>query len=208
MVHNKTGTTITEQSKTKIEEEVKDITVAEVVITIKEEVIPIRIRTWINNIILINKEETACKSQVVKWIWVACLNHLCKTLQVINSKWICSSSSQEYHNKCNWISRWSFYHRLISVHLNPWKDSKSLSLSVIVFTDLFKMPWEKNLLLESLVCSLMRTQELISNSFWQITSISLAKSTKLTNSFYPPKDNEFPLLHLQCVIDLWNSKKV
>jgi len=45
VANNKTGTTITEQSKTKIEEEVKETTVAEVVITIKEEVIPTRIRT-------------------------------------------------------------------------------------------------------------------------------------------------------------------
>jgi len=44
-VDNKTGTTITDKSQAKIEEEVKDITVAEVVITIKEEVIPTRIRT-------------------------------------------------------------------------------------------------------------------------------------------------------------------
>jgi len=45
VAHNKTGTTITEQSKTKIEEEVKDITVVEVAITTKEEVITTRIRT-------------------------------------------------------------------------------------------------------------------------------------------------------------------
>jgi hypothetical protein len=42
---NKTGTTITEQSKTKIEEEVKEITEAEVVIPINVEVITTRIRT-------------------------------------------------------------------------------------------------------------------------------------------------------------------
>jgi hypothetical protein len=57
---NKTGTTITEQSKTKIEEEVKEITEAEVVIPINVEVITTRIRTSINNIILINQEETEC----------------------------------------------------------------------------------------------------------------------------------------------------
>jgi len=121
VAHNKTGTTITEQSKTKIEEEVKDTTVAEVVITIKEEVIPTRIRTWINNIILINQEEMVWdKSKEDKWIWEACLNHQCKTNQLTNSKWTCSSSSsQEHHSKFRWVNKLSNCHKLTSPHLSP-----------------------------------------------------------------------------------------
>ena len=173
---------------------------AEVVTANNVEVITTIIRTWINNIILINKEDKVCISRVVRWIWEACLNHQCKTKEEsIHSKWTCSNSSQEHHNKFKWINNLSNCHRSTSPHLKPWLVNKSLNSLETASMDLFNKPSEKSLLQESLVCSLMRTPELISRSFWQTTSTLPAKSMKPINSFWAPKDkDETPLLHLWC----------
>jgi len=203
VANNKTGTTITEQSKTKIEEEVKEITEVEVVIAINVEVITTRIRTWINNIILINQEEMECISKEVKWIWEACLNHQCKTDQSIHSKWTRSSSSQEHHSKFRWINRLSNCHKLTLANLMNLRDNhnNSQSLSETASMDLFNKPSEMSLLQELLVCSLMRTLELISPSFWQIISTSPAKSMKPIISSWAPNRDETPLSHLR----VWSS---
>jgi len=204
VANNKTGTTITEQSKTKIEEEVKEITEEEVVIAINVEVITTRIRTWINNIILINQEEMEWTiSKGVKWIWEACLNHQCKTDQSIHSKWTRSSSSQEHHSKFRWINRLSNCHKLTLANLRNFRDNhnNSQSLSETASMDLFNKPSEMSLLQELLVCFLMRTLELISPSFWQIISTSPAKSMKPIISSWAPNRDETPLSHLR----VWSS---
>jgi len=166
-VNNKTGTTITEISNTKIEEEVEEMAKVEVVTTNNVEVITTIIRTWINNIILMQEEEgKECKSkEVVRWE-ETCLNHQCKTQdKLIHSKWTCNSSSQTHHSKLKWVIKLSFCHKLTSPNFKPWLVNKSLNSLETASTDLFNKPSEKSLLQELLVCSLMRTLELISNSF-------------------------------------------
>ena len=118
MDSNKTGTTITEQSKTKIEEEVKETTEAEVVIPINVEVITTRIRTWINNIILIKWKAT--NNNLKEWIQI-CLNQFQQEDQLIhNSSKICNNS-QEAKIKC---AKWSNCHQLTPLLSKPLKVHK------------------------------------------------------------------------------------
>jgi len=172
---------------------------AEVVIANNVEVITTIIRTWINNIILINKEDKETSSKEVRCKWEASLNHQCKTKdKLIHSKWTCSNSSQEHHNKFRWINNLSNCHRSTSPHLNPWLVNKPLSSLETASMDLFNKPSEKSLLQELLVCSLMRTPELISRSFWQTTNTLLAKSMKPINSFWALSRDETAFSHFWC----------
>jgi hypothetical protein len=145
---------------------------------------------------------------VVRWIWEECLNHQCRTKdKLIHSKWTCSNSSQEHHNKFRWINNLSNCLRSTSPHLNPWQVNKSLSSLETASTDLFNKPLEKSLLQELLVCFLMRMPELISRSSWRTTNTLLAKSMKPIHSFWAPSRDE-TLFRTSGVIEKWQSKKV
>ena len=158
-------------------------------VTIRGEVIPNRIRTWINNIILTKSKATHSSNSLTnqrdRWAW-ACLNQ-CKQDQWIHNNRC--SNSQELNSKCGWISKWSSCLNSTLPHLKLLIDSKSKNSLETAFMDTSNRCWVMSLLQELLVCFWMTMRELISRSFWQIMNTSQAKCLKLTSLFWIPKSN-------------------